>query len=146
MTIAVVFSTLSGNTALVAQSVHGHLVSLGYDAQLLDAMACTPADLSAYQMVFFGSSTYGEGEQSPITELFMSQLTDSVSFSSTKFAFFSLGDSSYENFCTSGKLCQKQFEEYGATTVGTLHEIDGYPDDLTLTDCGEWAEAILKQL
>lgn len=147
MKIAVIFSTLSGNRTLIATDLVDFLKSKGHKTDLLDAISTDPDQLTEYELIFFGSSTYGEGDLNPITELFFS-IADQQSHNcnNTRFAFFSLGDSSYPNFSTSGRLSSEKIATMHGNTLKPIFQIDGPVSQHIFEDVRHWAEGMLDQL
>ncbi|GIK84221.1 MAG: flavodoxin [Patescibacteria group bacterium] len=147
MKIAVTFSTLSGNTALVANDLIEYLENKGHETKLFDAMNVDADQLKEYELVFFGSSTYGDGELNPITEIFLSTADQkNHNCNNTHFAFFSLGDSSYPIFSSSGTLSSERIAKMHGNIIEPILQIDGYPNQDTFQKCKQWAETILDQM
>lgn len=147
MKIAVTFSTLSGNTALVANDLVDYLNNNGHKAELFDVINTNPDQLKEHELVFFGSSTYGDGDLNPITELFFSTADQqNHNCNNTHFAFFSLGDSSYPHFATSGKISSEKIESMQGNILEPVLQIDGYPNQATYQKSRQWADSILTQL
>ncbi len=147
MKIAVVFSTLSGTTLLISENIVSYLKDSNHKVKLFDAMSVDPDDLKDYDLVFFGSSTYGNGDLNPITELFLSTAdSQRHNCNNTRFAFFSLGDSSYPNFSTSGQLSSEKISSMNGNVLKPIFKIDGYPNEDTFKGVREWVESIIEQL
>lgn len=147
MKIAVSFSTLSGNTAVVAQRLFDYLNENGHNVDLLDHVNTNPDQLKQYDLVFFGSSTYGDGDLNPITEFFFSQADQQThNCNNTHFAFFSLGDSSYPNFSTSGTLSSEKINSMNGAILEPIKQIDGTPNAEIFQEIQQWSDKIISQL
>jgi len=83
-------------------------------------------------LVFFVIATYGEGEPTDnavglIDFLGAKQLELSkggTSLPNLKYVLFSLGNSTYENFCATGRFVDRRLSDFGATRVGPSGEGD----------------------
>lgn len=142
--IAVAFATLSGNTLTVAQMIKDKIEELGKEAELFDLMTITPDDLKEYQNIFFGSSTYGDGELNMIAEMFFAQTQaqgDSLSYEDNTFRIFALGDSSYPIFCNAGDLIKEELIKHKAKFKGEILKLDGFPDENMKVLVNNWVEA-----
>lgn len=146
MNIAVAFASLSGNTLIVATEIQKYLEQLGHTVTLNDLLQTNPDDLKKYDLVFLGSSTYGEGDLNPIAEIFFSTATSlSHVCDQTKFALFSLGDSSYTQFAESGKIMLQKMNEMEASCLSPVLTLDGPPNEEIFTQVRKWVDQILIQ-
>lgn len=144
MKILVAYATLSGNTQMVAEHLTEHLKSAGHDATLINQDDLDPPQMNEYEFVFLGSSTWGDGEPNPTSEVFMGKLKDYTEpYGAVKFAVFGLGDSSYAHFCGIADRLSDLLKEKGKVVVIPNHKIDGYPDDAVLAKICEWADQAL---
>lgn len=141
MKILVAYATLSGNTQMVAEHMHEFLKSQGHDTTLLNQDDLDPQHMNDYELVLLGSSTWGDGEPNPTSEVFMQKLKDHTEpFGEVKFAVFGLGDSSYAHFCGIADRFSELLKEKQKNTVVENLKIDGYPEDAALTSANEWAK------
>ncbi len=141
MKILIAYATLSGNTQMVAEHMHEHLKASGHDATVVNQDDLDPAQMNEYELVLLGSSTWGDGEPNPTSEVFMEKLKNHAEpFGSVKFAVFGLGDSSYAHFCGIADRMSDLMKEKGKEVILPNHKIDGYPDDSILTKVCEWAD------
>ncbi len=145
MKIMVAFATLSGNTMLVAQAIADYLQELGHTVETQDLLQTGPERFKEYDLVFIGSSTYGDGDLNPIAETFFgSGEISNHDCGDTDFAIFALGDSAYANFAESGQIIKAKLEEMKAHILGEIFTIDGYPDEQVITAVKKWAAGILN--
>lgn len=141
--IPVAFATLSGNTLTVAQMIKEQIEKLGKEAELFDLMTITPEELKSYPHIFFGSSTYGDGELNMIAEMFFAQTQaqgDGLSYENNTFRIFSLGDSSYPIFCNAGELIKIELSKHKAKFKGEILKLDGFPDENMRVIINKWVE------
>ncbi|MFW5702442.1 MAG: flavodoxin domain-containing protein, partial [Candidatus Dojkabacteria bacterium] len=123
-------------------------LSLGYDC--LDVMEVSPEELKGVPHLIVASSTWGDGEHNPLGEEFSTQLqlasAEGLNLTEQKVSFLGLGDRSYQKFCGSIDLFEKQFVEMNAVKLGETHKIDGYPDEEKLEKVRSWAKELIQLL
>jgi flavodoxin len=147
MKIAVAFASLTGNTITVATAIQQYLSEKGFEAPAFDLLGTNADSLREFDLVFLGSSTYGEGDLNPIAELFFTMAkASSHDCDHTKFAIVALGDSSYTNFAESGTLTAEALSSMHAEIVEPVFTIDGPPDEQVLDQVRSWVESILQKV
>lgn len=118
LNIAVAYASQTGNARLVAQQLHQKLQSLPVNIELHDCASIQPSQLSSYSLVWFVTSTHGEGEPPESASNFFHRLENRrVDFTGTSFAVFALGDSSYEQFCEAGIWLSTRMVQLGAEQI-----------------------------
>lgn len=144
MNIGIVFATLSGNTMTVTSTLEQYLLDQGHTVTVHDSLETVADELKHYDLVFIGASTYGDGDLNPISEMFFSA-AESVHHSCdhTRFAIFSLGDSSYPHFAASGPIMLEKLQQMGATVIHPILSLDGLPTDEMMNEVKKWSEGIL---
>lgn len=147
MNIAIAFASLTGNTLTVATELQTYLVQQENKVTLYDVID-TSADLfKKHDLVFIGSSTYGDGDLNPIAEMFLNAAhLEEHSCDHTKFAILSLGDSSYSQFAAGGQILLDSLTEMGATVILPVLTIDGTPNEDTHREVIDWAEKIIASI
>ena len=151
--VLIVFATLTGNTETVATHLYESFINDQssnlkdhIELEIKDLFDVETGEFSDYDLVVFGTSTWGEGEMNPVAEEFFMDI-DSIKFKKgTKFALFGLGESHYEIFCSAVHETAKIFRELKANIVGEIYEIDGYPDDEILESTYKWFIDILIEV
>lgn len=145
MNIAIAFASLSGNTLTVSTYLQSYLLEQAHEVTLYDVLE-TPADkLKHHDLVFIGSSTYGDGDLNPISEMFLSTAHfEKHICDHTKFAILSLGDSSYPHFAAGGQILSNSLIEMGAEVILPILTIDGIPDENTFSKVKTWADGIIN--
>jgi len=147
--ILVTYATTTGNTLTVAEAILKHLASkqAGLQTELVDMDDLTPSALLNYDLVFIGSSTWGEGEFNEVAEEFFEKLKNSkLDLSKTKFAVYGLGDKIYDNFCLVVELMTNQLKDKKAEVLGETLKINGFPDEKVIHSVEAWLDSILKTL
>lgn len=141
MKILIAFATLSGNTQMVSEHLDEYLKTKGHDVTLMNQDDLDPGQMNDYELVLLSSSTWGDGEPNPTSEVYMQKLKDHAEpFGAVKFAVFGLGDSSYAHFCGIVDRFVELLKEKGKEPVVESFKIDGYPEDAVLTSVDEWAD------
>lgn len=124
--IGIFYGSTSGSTQDVAEDI---AKSLGVDKSNLFDVAKANTDFSAYELVIFGSSTYGMGDLQDDWESYINDLKG-AELNGKKAAIFGLGDSSSysDTFCDAmGKIYQV-LKDKGADIIG-FTSTDGYSFD-----------------
>lgn len=146
MNIAIAFASLSGHTSAVAVALQADLTGRGHVATLYDMFETTADNLKHYDLVFMGSSTYDDGNLNPIAEMFFSAAqAEKHACGHTKFAIFSMGDSSYPQFATGGKIVLDNLNSMGASVIFPILTLDGPPTEEMFAEVKQWSEAIVAE-
>lgn len=146
MKIAIAYASLSGNTTAVAREIEKHLLKNNHQVEMFSLLETQADSLKDYDLVFMGSSTYDEG-LNPIAAIFFDLARiNGHTCDHAGFAVFTLGDSTYPEFATSGKLAKKQLETLGAQIVEPILVIDGKPTSKDLERSRKWVNGILGEI
>ncbi|MGD9808371.1 MAG: flavodoxin [Deferribacterales bacterium] len=122
--IGIFFGSNGGTTQGVAYSIASTLKKKGLDADVKDISASSKEDISRYENVIFGTSTWGMDDLQDDWDSFVSNLSD-IDFTDKKIAIFGTGDQfGYpETFVDGMGLILEQIS--GAELVGQWPS-DGY--------------------
>ncbi|ART72993.1 nitric oxide synthase [Mycobacterium dioxanotrophicus] len=124
-TVTILYGTESGNSEMVADDVCTALERTGIKSEVFDMETYDVADLGARKLVIVVSSTYGEGDLPQTALPFFDTLNEvRPDLSSTRFAAFGLGDSTYETYNRGIARLVAAFTDLGATQVAET----GYHD------------------
>jgi len=146
MNIAIAFASLSGHTAAVAATLQADLIKQGHVVTLYDMLETTADNLKHHDLVFIGSSTYGDGDLNPIAEMFFSAAQiEKHACDHTKFAMFSMGDSSYPQFAAGGKIILDNLNSMGASIISPILTLDGPPAEEMFAEVKKWSETIVAE-
>lgn len=141
--VTILFGTESGNAEMVAEDLCNALETNGIKGEVFGMENYHVDDLADQEIIFVITSTYGEGDLPETAEPFFAALSAAKpDLSSTKFAAFGLGDSSYETYNQGIGTLSAAFSEYGATQLG----VTGYHDASSGLDPSEVALDWLKTI
>ncbi|SDF93371.1 sulfite reductase (NADPH) alpha subunit [Limimonas halophila] len=142
--ITVLYGTETGNAEGVAKQLAERATQKGLKARAVDMAEYKTKDLKSETHVVLVSATHGEGDPpdpaAPFFEFLWSRKAPKLK--GTKFAVFSLGDSSYVNFCQAGKDLDARFEELGGERLAERVDTDVDYED----DAEAWVEKLVGLL
>lgn len=130
--LTILYGSQTGNTEAVAGQLAEKAKASGVDVQLLDMAAYKPRELKNEQFLAVLTSTHGEGEP-PDNAIDLYEFLDSRKAPGLKglqYSVLSLGDSSYEYFCQTGKDFDARLQKLGATALIPRVDCDVDYDDL----------------
>lgn len=121
---AVLYASQSGNAQKLAESLHQNLTQKGLSAELASVADFKTNQLKQQQLILFVASTHGEGEPPDdaidFHEFVLGKRAPKLD--GAHHAVLSLGDSSYEFFCQTGKDFDQAFSKLGSTPL--LERVD----------------------
>jgi len=138
--ITVLYGTETGNAEGVAKQLVERATQKGLKARAVDMAEYKPKELKSETHLALVSATHGEGDPPDPATGFFEHLWSrkAPKLKGTKFAVFSLGDSSYVNFCQAGKDLDARFEELGGERLAERVDTD--------VDYEDQAEAWVERL
>ena len=122
------YGSSSGNTQAVAETI---AKKLSVDkSNVFDIAKATPENLQGYDILIFGSSTWGMGDLQDDWDGFIGTL-EKMNLAGKKVAVFGTGDSSSysDTFCDAVGIIAEVAEKAGATLVGKGIDSSGYSFD-----------------
>ena len=140
----VLYATQSGNSQKLAESLHRQLGQKGLSANISSIADLKPAKLKELDVILLVASTHGEGEPPDDAIDFHETLLGkrSPKLAGVHHAVLSLGDSSYEFFCQTGKDFDQAFEKQGSKAL--LERVDC---DLDFeTPAAQWIEQVVEKV
>ena len=115
----VLYASQSGNAQTLAEQLHQNLSQKGLTAELASVDDFKPAKLKEQQIILLIASTHGEGEPPDdaidFHEVMLGKRAPKLDGS--HHAVLSLGDSSYEFFCQTGKDFDQAFTKLGSKSL-----------------------------
>jgi flavodoxin/succinate dehydrogenase/fumarate reductase-like Fe-S protein len=124
--LAVLFGSQSGNSEDLASKIVKEATKYGLNGKVYDMDGLDFNALTNHKRVLIVCSTWGEGEMPDNAEELWKSASDDAApkFNKTNYSVLSLGDSSYELFCQSGKDWDIRFDELGANRLVTRVDCD----------------------
>ncbi len=142
--LTVLFGSQTGNSEALARQLAAESRARGLEVDLHSLADYKPAALKREKLVTFVVSTHGEGDPPDDAELFREFLLSdrAPKLAGLKFSVLALGDSSYVNFCRTGREFDQRLRELGAEPVLPVVECDVDYADVAAA----WRRELLEQL
>lgn len=140
--LTVLYGTESGNSEELAEQVFKSAKQKGFKAKLVNMADAKVADLKDAGTLLVVVSTWGDGEPPEAAEEFYTELMGSgVSLEGVEFSVCALGDTSYDQFCKTGKDVDVQLEKLGGSRVVDRVDCDvDYDDAFAVWSKDVWAK------
>jgi sulfite reductase (NADPH) flavoprotein alpha-component len=142
--LTVLFGSQTGNGEAIAAALARQIEVEGYATQVRNLMDYKPADLKRESLVVLVVSTHGEGDPPDDAEMFYEYLMagKAPELDTLHYSVLALGDSSYVNFCQTGRELDARLAELGGTRFAPLAECDLDYD----VDAASWSERVTSAL
>lgn len=142
--LTVLYGSQTGNGEAVAQQLAAHAQRSGFAAQAISLADFKPAALKRQTLAAFVISTHGEGDPPDDAELFCEYLQSARApqLGGLRYTVLALGDSSYANFCKTGRDLDARLQALGAQRFSPVMECDLDYD----TAARDWSDAVVAQL
>lgn len=123
--LTVLYGTESGNCESLAERAVAKATESGFAPRAVNMADVTPEALSGMENLLVIVSTWGEGDPPSAAETFhKSFMSKRVDLSRTRFSVCGLGDTSYANFCQTGKEFDSRLDQLGARRVHSRVDCD----------------------
>jgi sulfite reductase (NADPH) flavoprotein alpha-component len=124
--LTILYATESGNAEALAGQAKQAAAKRGFAARVLDMADADVASLKAAGTVVAIISTWGDGEPPQRAAPFFRALMSDTAprLDGVKFAVLALGDSSYAQFCETGKQVDARFAALGAVRAADRLDLD----------------------
>ncbi len=141
--LTILYGTESGNSEELAARTAKTAKGKGFKPTVKNMADLAPADLAKSERLLVIVSTWGDGEPpEAAVSFYKSLMSEKVDLSKISFSVCALGDTSYEQFCKTGKDVDARLAELGGKRVADRRDCDVDYEDLY----SEWAEAALSAL
>lgn len=146
--ILVAYGSLTGNTQMVAERIADHCKSHGHVVTLQNIGELSPDDLTTYEVLIIGSSTWDDGQLQVDAQGIVDQFNRSpISLANTRYATFGCGDSSYVTFCLAVDTLSDLLKKAGSKQLISGLKIDGFPEmpeNITATE--QWNKKLTESI
>src|SRR5918996_1226303 len=142
--LTVLYGTDSGNAEGVADNATKAAAKSGFAARIVDMADTAPSEMARVEHLLVVVSTWGEGDPPERAAPFYHALMadDAPRFDGVPFSVLALGDSSYVNFCKTGRRIDARLEALGGRRVAARVDCDlDYEGP-----AAAWTEHALKEL
>ncbi len=143
-TLTILYGSQTGNGRGVAEELGQGASRRGFAVKLVSLADYKPANIKRESLVSLVISTHGEGDPPDDAELFHEFLLSEKApqLKNLKFSVLALGDSSYVNYCQTGREFDARLKELGAQQIVPIVECDLDYEEAA----AQWAEVVLKTL
>lgn len=142
--LTVLYGSQTGNGEALAEALARNAAARGFAASAVSLADYKPSSLKRESLVTFVVSTHGEGDPPDDAEIFYDYLMSDKApkLAGVRYSVLALGDSSYVNFCETGREFDARLNELGAERFEPLVECD-----LDYEDAADaWSNRIVDRL
>lgn len=142
--LIVLFGSQTGHGEAVAEALARAAEVRGYTTKQISLADFRPVDLKRESLVSLIVSTHGDGDPPDDAELFYEYLMSEKAplLPDLRYSLLALGDSSYANFCQTGRDIDTRLSALGATRFAPTTECDLDYDDAAMA----WSAEIVALL
>jgi len=142
--MTILYGSQTGNGRAIAEELKQSAASRGFAVKLFSLADYRPANIKRETLISLVVSTHGEGDPPDDAELFHEFLLSGKApqLKQLKYSVLALGDSSYVNFCQTGRDLDARLSELGATRFIPTLECDLDYDEAVAA----WADDVLQAL
>lgn len=141
----IIYGSTTGNTKEMANAVEKGVAGAGQEVVLKNVADAQPEELTGYDFILLGSSTWGDGELQDDFICFEEEMQQ-VDLNGKKAAVFGCGEISWPLFCEAVNILEYRLKECGADLVIEGYKVDGdvMPELDNLADWGTKAVALIN--
>jgi len=140
--ISVLYGSQTGTAESCAKQLGKAAKSRGYQANVAELDAVSPAELANTSLAMIVCSTHGEGDMPENAEAFWQALNaaDAPRLEGLSYAVLGLGDTNYaDTFCQAARELDERFDALGASRIAERVDCDVDYDD----DFDAWQDNVL---
>jgi flavodoxin I len=126
--ILIIYGSTMGNTEKLAEKIISELKSEEINIFSKNVTDATVDDFLEYNILLFGSSTWGDGDLQDDFADFLPKL-ESIELKGKKGAVFGPGDSNYDKFCEAVNIIENSVKNCGLSLYVNGLKIDGEIED-----------------
>lgn len=143
-TWTVFYASETGNSRGIAGELAAAIQGLGFESRTVDLAEFKPAQLKKETRALFVVATHGLGDPPDGTEPFFEFLEGERAprLESLEYSVLALGDSSYEDFCETGRQLDARLEALGAKRLEPRVECDVDFEEAS----GAWQASVLQRV
>lgn len=143
-TLTILYGSQTGNGQGIAERLAARAREKGFGVSVQSLADYKPSQLKRERLLSFVVSTHGEGDPPDDAELFREFLLSKKApkLTGTRYSVLALGDSSYINFCQTGREFDQRLAELGAERLQPLVECDVDYEDAAR----QWIGDLLAQV
>lgn len=141
-----IYGSTMGNTETLSEGVVGGLKKGGVEVTVKNVTEANVNELTNYDLIVFGCSTWGEGELQDDFIDFHDKM-EGISLAGKKAAVFGPGDrENYpDSFCEAVDILENKLKECGAEIVAESFKVDGDVEP-AMGDAESWGLEVAKSL
>jgi sulfite reductase (NADPH) flavoprotein alpha-component len=141
--LLVLYGTESGNSEALADLTAKQAKKRGFKPAVKNMADLAPKDLTRHGKALVIVSTWGDGDPpETAVDFHRGLMNEDLDLGGLEFSVCALGDSSYEQFCQTGKEVDQRLEALGAKRVADRRDCDVDYDE----DHQAWVDACLTAL
>ncbi|RMC40717.1 MULTISPECIES: flavodoxin [unclassified Lactobacillus] len=146
MKARIVYASMTGNDADIADILEEELQDYGFDVETSEAEFTDASDYLSSDLCIFVTYTYGEGTMTDEISDFYEQLKE-LNLTGKYFAVMGSGDLVYaDHFCENVFDFEKMFKQVGAKEITKPVTIENAPDDEAISKIENAAKEMADQL
>ncbi|RHW49017.1 flavodoxin [Lactobacillus bombicola] len=146
MKARIVYASMTGNNADIADILEEELQDYGFDVETSEAEFTDANDYLSSDLCIFVTYTYGEGTMTDEISDFYEQLKE-LNLTGKYFAVMGSGDMVYaDHFCENVFDFEKMFKQVGAKEITKPVTIENAPDDEAISKIENAAKEMADQL